>query len=878
MKNCFLNPATVAVIGASTNPEKMGNYVLANIINGGFTGKITPINPKADTILGLKTYPTVSDMDHVPELVVVTTQAHTIPGIVSECSACGVPAMIIISAGFRETGEAGQVLEQAILERKGAMRIAGPNCLGFMSPVNRLNATFANGIAKPGVVGVISQSGAIQAALLDWAQKNQIGFSQYISLGTMLDYNWHDALYALGGDHNTKCILMYMESVGDKPREFLSAAREISAIKPIILMKAGRSQAAAKAAASHTGAVTGSDAVIDAVVERSGIVRVRDIDELFGMVDLARMSPPKGTGLTIITNAGGPGVMAVDSLMETIGELTPLTTDVIEALDTVLPFTWSHNNPIDIIGDATPERYRKALEVVLAQPETNAVLVILSPQVMTDPTAVARSVAEVAKNSRVPIFTSWVGGAAVEEGRGLLIKAGIPCFQYPDRASRMFGYVVERARRQNMLYITPGDASEAYTVTPMNREIGRTLSHYQRSGQTLLTEREAKDVLAAYNIPVPETLTARSVEEAEQYAEDIGYPVVLKLHSHKITHKSDVGGVHLNIGTPQELRGAYVSIQNAVQNNFEGVTVQRYINNSGVEIFIGATTDPQFGPVITFGTGGKNVEVYSDIAMGLPPLNRELARKMMEQTKVFTLLKGYRGAPSVNIEALENILVQFSRLVSEHAEIKEIDINPLIASPRCIVAVDARVILHSFDSIPIRPAIYPYPIDWVHLTHTKRGDQILIRPIRPDDEERIRVFHERLSEESVRTRYQQMVPLKERQRHERLGPRCNVDYDRHIAFVAEYGRDIVGVARVIKVGAGSTAEFSLVVLDQYQNNGVGAILSDDAIKWSREVAKVSRIEAFTTSENGPMIHLLRRYGFRIQQDLDSSVDAYLIVR
>jgi acetyltransferase len=877
MKNCFLKPASVAVVGASTNPEKMGNFVLANIINGGFTGEITPINPKAETVLGRTAYPSVSDMDHVPELVVVTTPAGTIPDIVSECASYGVPAMIIISAGFRETGPNGVLLEKEILRRKGKMRIAGPNCLGFMSPVNKLNATFANGIAEPGVVGVISQSGAIQAALLDWAQRNRIGFSQYISLGIMLDYSWHDALYALGSDPHTKCILMYMESVGEYPREFVSAAREISAVKPIIVMKAGRTQAAAIAAASHTGAITGSDAVLDAVFERAGIVRVNDIDELFGMADLARMQPPKGTGLTIVTNAGGPGVMAVDALMETIGTLTPLNDEIIQKLDTVLPFTWSHNNPIDIIGDATPNRYREALEIVLAQPETNAILVILSPQVMTNPTAVAQAVIDVSRTTRVPIFTSWVGGGAVEEARQLFIEAGIPSFQYPDRACRMFGYVIERARRQHMLYITPGDASEAYTITPMNREIGRRLARYQRDGKTLLTEREAKDVLAAYNIPVPETYTARTAEEAEACAQDIGYPVVVKLLSDTITHKSDVGGVLLDIGNQEELYGAYESIRNRVQHGFEGVTVQPYINNGGIEIFIGASTDPQFGPVITFGTGGKNVEVYKDIAMGLPPLNRVLARRMMERTKMCTLLKGYRGAPAVNIEALENILVQFSRLVSEHGEIREIDINPLIASAKGIVAVDARIILHTIDTAPITPVIYPYPIDWVHLAHTKQGEQVLVRPIRPDDEQRIMTFHERLSEESVRTRYQQMVPLKERQRHERLGPRCNVDYDRHIAFVAEFEKEIIGVARIIKVGAGATAEFSLVVLDHYQDKGVGAILTDDAMKWTKEVGKVSRIEAFTTSENGPMIHLLRRFGFRIQKDLDSSVDAYLIV-
>lgn len=875
MKNCFLNPASIALVGASTNPEKMGNYVLSNIIAGGFTGVVTPINPSADQVLGLPAVARVSDMDHVPELVVVTTPAATIPDIVSECAACGVPAMIIISAGFREVGETGVALEAEILKRKGAMRIAGPNCLGFMSPVHKLNATFANSMAKPGTVGVISQSGAILTALLDWAQGNGIGFSQYISLGIMLDYSWHDALYALGADPKTKSILMYMESVGEYPREFVSAAREISAIKPIIIMKAGRSQAAAQAAASHTGAITGSDAVLEAVIERAGIVRVSDIDELFGMADLARLAPPKGTGLTIITNAGGPGVMAVDALMDTAGTLTPLSSEVVSALDAVLPFTWSHHNPIDIIGDATPERYRQTLELILAQPETNAVLVILSPQVMTDPTRVAQAVIETCRDARVPVFTSWIGDAGVVEARALFAEAGIPSFPYPDRACTMFGHVIERARRQHMLYITPGDASEAYTITPMNREIGRQLVHQQRSGVTLLSEREAKDVLAAYNIPVPETYIALTVDEAVECAEDIGYPVVLKLHSHTITHKSDVGGVHLNIGTEEELRGAYTSIKHSVTHGFDGVTVQPFIRDGGTEVFIGATTDPQFGPVITFGTGGKNVEVYRDVAMGLPPLNRELARRMMERTKVYTILKGYRGTPAVNIEALENLLVQFSRLINEHSEIKEIDINPLIASAKGLVAVDARIIMHPFEAEPVAPVIHPYPIDWVHLAHTKHEEQILIRPIRPDDETRISRFHERLSTESVRTRYQQMVPLKERQRHERLGPRCNIDYERHMAFVAELDKEIIGVVRIIKIAAGGLAEFSLVVLDQNQNDGVGAILTEDALKWSRAVAKLRRIEAFTTSENAPMLHLLQRYGFRLRTNEDRTVDAHL---
>lgn len=872
MENHFLAPRSVAVIGASANEEKMGHLIFRNLIEGGLEGDIYPINPKQEPVLGRSSYPDVTALPQVPDLVVVTTPAKTIPDIVSECAKAGVPAMIIISAGFREIGEEGIALEREIMARKGKMRIAGPNCLGFMSPISGLNATFATGMAKKGNIGVISQSGAMLTALLSWADANDIGFSQYISLGIMLDYSWKDALYTLGADPKTKSILVYMESVGDYPREFLSAAREISAIKPIIIMKPGRSEDAARAAASHTGAITGSDTVLDAVFERAGIVRVDSISEFFGMAELARMTPPTGDGLTIITNAGGPGVIAVDALAKTAGTLAPISKQMEEALNEKLPFTWSHQNPIDIIGDATPERYREALEVVLNDRSTNAVLVILSPQVMTDPVGVARAVVEAKEKAQVPIFVSWIGGGElVDRARALFTEANIPHFDVPDAACVMFGHVVERMIRQKMLYQMTTDATKEHMIAPMQREIGRLLQRKQRDQEVILTEKEAKSVLRSYDIPTPKILMAHSPNEAVECAEELEYPVVLKLHSHTITHKSDVGGVHLNLRTAKEVLHAHQSIKERAGDGFEGVTVQPFVDEKGVELLIGSTTDPQLGPVITFGMGGTYVEVLADVATTLPPLNRILARRLIDRTKVSRILEGYRGAAPVDIDKLEGILISFARLITEHAEaIKEIDINPILATPKGMVALDARVVLHGRHNPVAPPAIRPYPINWAHDAHTHEGILFTIRPIRPDDEERISVFHERLSDESVQTRYQQMVPLAERQRHERLGPRCNIDYDRHMALVAILGGEIVGVVRLIKSGDGSTAEYSLVVLDEFQNKGIGSVLTKDILQWA-EFEGMRRVEAMTTPGNNHMKHLLVRFSFKLTNNLEDGV-------
>ncbi len=879
MKSHFLNPSSVAVIGASPNESKMGHYVFRNILQGDLRGNVYPINPKAGEILGVQTYPNVSALPEVPELVVVTTPADTIPGIVEECAGINVPAMIIISAGFREVGESGARLEREILKRKGAMRIAGPNCLGFMSPVNKLNATFASKMARAGNVGVISQSGAILTALLDWAEKHGVGFSNYISLGTMIDYGWHDALYELGADPKTKSILVYMESIGTNAREFVSAAREISAIKPIVALKVGRSPQGAAAAVSHTGAITGNDEVLDAVFRRAGIVRVEEIDELFGMADLARMATPKNNKLTVITNAGGLGVIVADTAAEASVpvDLAPIGDDLRSALDGVLPCTWSRGNPIDIIGDATPERYRKTLELVLAHKDTNAVLVVLSPQVMTDPTAVAQAVIEATHGANVPVFTSWTGGKMVQEARTLFQEANIPTFAYPHTACRMFGYVLERAIRQEALYATPQDATREHLARPMHIEIAQLLRQAQGEGRKVLSEREAKDVLAAYDIPVTRTLVATSVEEAVECADEIGYPVVVKLHSHTITHKTNVGGVRLNLGSADEVRAAYTQMKVAIKEGFEGVTVQPYIKCTGTELIVGSATDPQLGPVVTFGSGGTLVEVLHDVSLGLPPLNRALACQMIQSTRVYTVLKGYRNSLPVDFEALERILVLFSRIITEHQDtIREVEINPLIASADCIIAVDARVVLRDLKEEVVRPAILPYPIHWAHTAYTKDDQEFTVRPIRPDDEERIRVFHAKLSDESVQKRYNQMVPLEERQKHVRLAPRCHLDYQRHMAFVAQQGNDILGVVRMIKLHDGKSAEYSLIVLDEHQCKGIGRILTKAILDWvGRNGMKY--VVATTAPENGPMRHLLKSFGFRLKVDIDL-VEARLTIR
>jgi acetyltransferase len=881
----FFQPKSVAVIGATETAGSVGRTILWNLVSNPFGGTVFPVNPKRASILGIKAYPNISAVPESVDLAIVVTPATTVPGIVGQCADEGVKGAVVISAGFKEIGEAGEELERQILAhaRRGRMRVIGPNCLGVMGPLTGLNATFANCIARPGSVGFISQSGALCTAVLDWSMREMVGFSAFLSIGSMVDVGWGDLIDYLGDDPRTRSIVIYMESIGDA-RKFLSAAREVALTKPIIVIKAGRSEAAAKAAASHTGALAGSFEVLDAAFRRSGVLRVDRISDLFYVAEvLAKQPRPKGPHLTVLTNAGGPGVLATDALVATGGQLTELSEETFAALNQLLPPHWSRNNPIDILGDAGPDRYAKAVEVAAKDPNSNGLLVILTPQAMTDPTQTAEHLKPYAKLAGKPILASWMGGTSVAAGEAILNSSNIPAFPFPDTAARIFSSMWRYSYNLRGLYETPILADNSEEEAP-DRALAEQIVYLARqSGRTILTEHESKRFLAAYHIPTVETRIATSEQEAVRAASEIGFPVVLKLHSETITHKTDVGGVKINLADESAARQAYRDIQSSVAEkagaeHFLGVTVQPMIKVEGYELILGSSVDPQFGPVLLFGSGGQLVEVYRDRSLGLPPLNTTLARRMMEHTRIFTALQGVRGRSAVDLVALEKLLVRFSHLVVEQRAVKEIDINPLLASPERLLALDARVVLHPFDlpeeQLP-KLAIRPYPHQYVVPWTMKDGTLVTLRPIRPEDEPLMVRFHGKLSDRTVYFRYFGALKLSQRVTHERLIRICFQDYDRELALVADYKEpdkaehQIMGVGRLTKTHGANEAEFAVLVVDECQGKGLGTELLRRLLQVGRE-EKLSRVTGYILPENVEMARVCQKLGFKLHRSMDDS--------
>jgi acetyltransferase len=860
-------PRSVAVVGATEREGSVGRTVLWNLISHPFGGTVYPVNPKRHQVLGIRAYERLSALPEPVDLAIIAIPAAGVPAVIQECVEAGVKGAIVLSAGFKEIGPEGLALEKTIQQAaRGKLRLIGPNCLGIQNPHTGLNATFAAQMARPGNVGFISQSGALCTSILDWSLRENVGFSAFISLGSMLDVGWGDLIDYLGEDPHTHSIVLYMESIGDA-RSFLSAAREVALSKPIIVIKAGRTQAAAQAAASHTGSLTGSDAVLDAAFRRCGVLRVDRIEDLFDMAEvLAKQPRPQGPHLTILTNAGGPGVLATDALIRAGGSLAQLSPQTLEQLNQILPPHWSHGNPIDILGDAGPERFAQALEVVLRDPASQGCLVILTPQAMTDPTATAEKVVETWRRSgsRQPILASWMGGALVDAGEQILNQAGIPTYRYPDQAARVFSYLWRFSDNLKALYETP-------TLPPARAverdRVHQILSQARQQGRTLLTEVESKEILAAYGIPVVPTRVAESPEAAVEAAEAIGYPVVLKLYSHTLTHKTDVGGVQLNLPDAEAVRRAYQQIQTNVaekagSQHFQGVTVQPMVPTNGYELILGSSEDPQFGPVLLFGSGGQLVEVFQDRSIGLPPLNTTLARRLMENTLIYKALKGVRGRRAVDLEALEQLLVRLSQLVAEQREIKEIDINPLLVSGEKLLALDARVILRAEQEPPVPLAIRPYPSQYIWPFR----DGITIRPIRPEDEPLVLEFHRHVSDYSVYLRYFHPIQYSARTAHERLVRICFNDYDREIALVAERQDpepQLLGISRLSKKhGLPQEAEFALLVADPYQRQGIGTELLTRLIQVAR-CEGIQRLAGEVLSENEGMRRLCRRLGFQL---------------
>ncbi len=879
-------PRSIALIGASEREGTVGRILMENLLNSPFKDKFYPVNLNHATILGQPAYPDLKNLPGPVDLAIIATPAHSTPQVIAECAAAGVKGAIILSAGFREIGPPGLELEQQVLAeaRKGRVRIIGPNCLGVMCPHIGLNATFARPLARPGNVAFISQSGALCSAVLDWSLKEQVGFSAFISIGAMADVSWGDLISYLGEDSHTKSIVMYMETVGDA-RSFLSAAREVALSKPIIVIKPGRTQAAAQAAASHTGALTGSDEVLDAAFRRCGVMRVNHIADLFNLSEvLAKQPRPLGPRLTILTNAGGPGVLATDALIGGGGELAVLSAETITALNQFLPPHWSHGNPVDIIGDATPERFAQTLEVLTKNPNSDGLLVALSPQAMTAPTTAAEVFARYAKSTRKPVFASWMGGESVAAGQRLLQEAGIPTFDYPDTAARVFNDLWQYNRNLKSLYETPQLSAGAEGAADSRQQAENIIQAARQVGRTILSEYEAKQVLAVYELPVVETRLATNEAEAIRQAEDLGYPVAVKLHSFTITHKSEVNGVQLNLSGPEQVRAAYQTIQAAVSakagpEDFLGVTVQPMVQLEGYEVILGSSIDPQFGPVLLFGAGGVLVEVFKDRALGLPPLNTTLARRLMERTRIFGAFAGVRGRAPIALDALDKLLVQFSRLVVEQPFIKEIDINPLLVSEKGLLALDARIILHDPNLPPEdlpRLAIRPYPRNYILPLLLKDGTSVTLRPILPEDEPLIVKFHETLSERSVYFRYFHMLGLSQRIAHERLTRICFIDYDREMVLVGEYHhpetgqREILAVGRLNKLEGTSEAEFAVLVSDNWQGRGLGSKIVSHLLQIGRD-EHLARIVGDVHPENRGMQAICRKLAFTVKYSIEDEV-------
>ncbi len=878
----MLAPRSVAVIGATERPGSVGRAVFERLTSRGFTGSVYPVTPAHAQVLGRQAYAAIGDIGAPVDLAVIATPASTVPDVVCACARAGVKGAIVISAGFRETGPAGAELERRMFAEAQAtgMRIIGPNCLGVIIPGIGLDVTFAAATALPGSIGFVSQSGALCTAILDWAASRNVGFSYFISAGSMVDVGWADYLDYLVDDPETKSILLYMESVGDHPSSFVSSARQAASLKPLIVMKSGRTEGAARAAVSHTGALLGSDDVFDAALRRCGALRVDCVQDLFDMADvLAKGKRPSGKRLAIVTNAGGPGVIAADALIAAGGQLASLAPESRTALDAVLPAHWSRANPIDIFGDADPARYSHAVDVALRDPNSDAVLVIYAPQAVASGLSVAESICGSAAGPK-PVLAAWMGGAGVAAGISALERAGISTYSYPELAVSAFDYLWRYDENLKALYETPATTSDE---VPDSDAAARAVGAAVTAGRSALTPAECARLAAAYDIPLVSSVEASTADEAVAAAGACGYPVAVKVRSSVVTHKTDVGGVRLNVSSPTGVRDAFDSIRESVTARagsaaFDGVIVQPMAaSGDGLELILGCSSDPQFGPVIVFGLGGTLVEVFRDRAIGLPPLNGTLARLLMESTRAFAAFGAIRGRAAIDVDALAALLVRFSRLVTDVPRIREVDLNPLFVGPDRIVALDMRVLLHDPGVAPQalpKPAIRPYPSQYAGTWTARDGTLVEIRPIRAEDEPLVREFHRSLSDDTVYMRFAHVERLEGRIAHARLARACFIDYGREIALIAEStageGRRVLGIANLVRTRRPGQAEFALLVGDGFQRHGVGSELLRRLVAIGGEEG-MTEIVGYVLESNAPMLAICERLGFTAHGRADDSV-------
>lgn len=879
----IFDPSRVAVIGASDTTTSVGYTVLRNLIGSGFRGVVYPVNPRRESVQGIQAYPDIPSLPHAPDLAVICTPAVTVPSLIRELGEAGTSGVVVISAGFREIGEEGRKLEKQVLEEQAkfdGMRILGPNCLGIIVPGIHLNASFAAATPAKGHIGFISQSGALCTSVLDWALDEGIGFSYFVSVGNMLDVNMADLIDYFGSATDTQSLILYIESITEA-REFMSAARAFSRTKPIVAYKAGRFAESAAAAASHTGAMAGVDAVYEAAFQRAGIERIFEIEDMFDVAELlARQQPPKGDRLAIVTNAGGPGVMTTDALIERNGELAVLSEDTINKLNEVLPPFWSRNNPVDVLGDAPPDRFAKAMDIVLHDKGVDAVLVILTPQAMTDSTGTAQAVGEIASRAHKPVLAAWMGGHTVAEGAQVLTDAGVPTYRAPEKAVRAFMHLVTYSRNLQVLHETPRDLPIEFSLD--RQRLRGVFDTILTEGGEILSENMSKAFLEAYEIPVTKPYLARSADDAADVARRVGYPVVMKIHSPQITHKTDVGGVVLNLGNDDAVRQAYDKIVGRAAEmrpdaQIIGATVQQMVTYpTSYELILGTKKDPVFGAVIMVGMGGTAAELFRDRALALPPLNESLARRSLESLKSWPLLRGYRGKPGANIDRLIEILMRFSYLVADYPEIKELDVNPLLVTPTDVIALDARVVIdRELTGHAVRRyshlAIRPYPEEFVTERKLKDGTPVILRPIKPEDEP---MWHDLLASCSTQTLWFRFSYLFKQTTHEMASRYCFVDYDREIGIVAETEEDgerkLIAVGRLVADVNHETAEYAVIVVDRWHGKGVGGLLTD----YSLEVAKrwgVKRIVAETSKDNARMLATFRNRGFVLNQEAEQDV-------
>jgi acetyltransferase len=869
--NRIFNPKNIAVIGASDRANSIGAKILSNLKGAGYTGSVFPVNPSRQTVQGITAYSSVTKIPAKVDLAVIATPARSVPQIIAECGEAGVSGVIIISAGFKEAGKAGAELEKQILEhqKKYGMRIIGANSFGIMRPKINLYATFADKQAKSGKIAFISQSAALCASALDWAWEAQVGFSAVISTGSMLDVDMGDLIDYFGTDPETRSIVLYTESIKNA-RKFMSAARGFARTKPIMLVKAGRFKESSEAAFSHSGALGGEDAVYDAVFKRAGIVRVETIRDLFNCAEALAMQPtPTAPNLTIITNAGGPAIMATDFLIARGGKLSSLSGETVEALKRVLPAYCSVTNPVDVYEEATVDRFRIALEICLKDAGSSGFLVVYTPQGATEPCALAEAVVDVARHIRKPILTVLMGeDSRCREARRLLRRNGVPSLATAEEAVSAFMYMYSYSQNLALLYETPKELQvESVNAVLLRRILRRAFCE----GRKILTLPESMRFLEEYRIPTVKTLVARTREEAAVLASEVGYPVVMKALSPQVTHKSKMGVVKLDVCSSSETAAYFDELANRIKNysaaEFQGVAIQPMIREKGYELLVGSKIDAQFGSVIVFGMGGSAAEFYRDVAIGFPPLNQVLARRLVEDSAIYkrALSSGY----SLNVKVLEAALVRFSRLVADFPEVKEIDVNPLIVSEDGAVAVDARVVLdwarlmrevaEHQDSL----AIAAYPKKYIAVRELKNGARVLLRPIKPEDEARFNEFLTSLSEETMRFRFFQI--LKEWS-HDVLTRYCNLDYDREVAIVAELQQDnkrIIGAGRIIVEPDGKSGEFAVLVGDQWQGVGLGSRLMDYIVTLGKDM-RLERIFGYVMANNYKMLRMCEKKGFGLE--------------